>query len=125
METWGRYLIVAAFALHGIGMLGGGLTLPLVQRKPDSAFGHSWLLSRLGALEPVIGTILWGLAGLGFIVAAAGFGLDAEWWRLGAWVGAPLTIVVVVLWYGAVPPGTYVGGVLAALTIGALVIGAG
>ncbi len=122
MQTWGFYLIIAAFALHGAGMLLSGLTLPMATRAEKQGFGHSWLLSRFGTeTESLIGTIVWGLAGIGYLVAAIGLLLGAGWWVYGAWLGAPLTMVAVLLWFGAVPMGTYLGGVLAALTLGALV----
>ena len=114
-----RYLITAAFILNGLGMLGAALTLPVALQKPDQPFGHSWLLRRFGVqTEAVVGTILWGLAGIGFIGAGIGFFMDASWWQLFAWVGAPANIAAIALWFAAVPPGTYVGGMLAALTLG-------
>jgi len=122
MNQTGVYLIAAAFALHGFGMLLAGLRMPVTLQREGQPFGHSWLLSRLGLqTETVLATIIWGLAGIGFIVAGVGFALEQGWWVLGAWLGAPLTIAAVALWFGAVPAGTYAGGVLAALTIGALV----
>ena len=114
-----RYLISAAFLLNGIGMLGAGLTLPIVLRKKDQLFGHSWVVARFGTqAEAVTGTILWGLAGLGFIGAGIGYFLQASWWQSFAWLGAPADILAIALWFGAIPPGTYVGGMLAALTLG-------
>lgn len=114
-----RYLITAAFILNGAGMLGAALTLPVALQKPDQSFGHSWLLRRFGVqTEAVVGTILWGLAGIGFIGAGIGYVLEAPWWQLFAWVGAPANIAAIALWFAAVPPGTYVGGMLAALTLG-------
>ena len=123
MDTWGLYLVAAAFGFTGIGLLMAALGLPRTLRSDGgkATFGHSWLLSRLGTeKEVLIGTILWGLAGLGFIIAGAGMALQVSWWAWGAWLGAPLTIVAIVLWFGAIPSGTYAAGVLAALTIGAL-----
>ena len=117
-----RYLISAAFLLNGLGMLGAALTLPVALRKRGGAYGHSWLLSRFGTeTEAVVGTILWGLAGIGFIGAGIGFFIGAEWWQMFAWVGAPADIAAIALWFMAVPPGTYVGGMMAALTIGWMV----
>jgi hypothetical protein len=114
-----RYLISAAFLLNGVLMLGAALTLPVALQKEGGAYGHSWLLSRFGnQVEAVVGTILWGLAGIGFIGAAVGFFIGADWWQLFAWVGAPATVAAIALWFAAVPPGTYVGGMMAALTIG-------
>lgn len=122
MEDWGLYLIAAAFALNGFGMLIAGLRMPVSLQREGDDFGHSWLLSKLGPqTEAILATIIWGLAGIGFIVAGVGLALGQGWWVYGAWLGAPLTITAVALWFGAVPSGTYAGGVLAALTIGALV----
>ena len=121
-SNFSRWLISAAFLVHGIGMLGAGLTLPMAIRKTDSGFGHSWFFERCGTqVEAVAGTILWGLAGIGFIGAAVGLFMSQNWWVLFAWVGAPATLLAVLLWFGAVPMGTYAGGVLAALTLGALI----
>ena len=114
-----RYLISAAFLATGILMLGAALTLPIALQEEGGAYGHSWILSRFGnRVEALVGTIIWGLAGIGFIGAAVGFFIGADWWQLFAWVGAPATIAAVALWFAAVPPGTYVGGMMAALTIG-------
>ena len=55
-----RYLISAAFLLNGLGMLGAALTLPVALRKPDQAFGRSWVLRRFGIrTEAVAGTVIW------------------------------------------------------------------
>lgn len=114
-----RYLITGAFLLNGIGMLGAALTLPVALQKPDQPFGHSWILRRFGTqTEAVVGTVLWGLAGIGFIGAGVGYFLDATWWTYFAWVGAPANIAAIALWFAAVPPGTYIGGMMAALTLG-------
>jgi len=44
--------------------------------------------------------------------------LSTDWWTMFAWVGAPAAVAAIALWFGAVPPGTYIGGMMAALTIG-------
>lgn len=121
MDTWGRYLISAAFVLHGLGMLGAGLYLPIAMRS-EGDFGRSWLLSRWGErFSAITGTILWGLAGLGMMGAGVGLFLGASWWTAFGWLGAPATILAIALWFGAVPMGAYAGGILAALLLGALV----
>lgn len=125
METIAPYLIAGGFALLGILLLGSALTLPVALRTERTAkgFGHSWVLSRLGVdAEALIGTIIWGLAGLGFIVAAVGYVFGQQfWWVYGAWLGAPMTIIAIALWFGALPMGMYAAGVMAALTLGWLV----
>jgi len=42
--------------------------------------------------------------------------LQADWWTSFAWLGAPADFLAIALWFGAAPPGTYMGGMLAALT---------
>jgi hypothetical protein len=61
--------------------------------------------------------LVWAVAGVGFLAAAAGFWQQAEWWRSAAWIGSVGTMTAVGLWAGAFPPGVYAGGVLAAGTI--------
>lgn len=120
MDNWQVYLVSAAFAMHGLGMLGAALTLPIALRSGKAqGFGHSWLLQRFGTdTEALLGTIIWGLAGLGFLVAAVGFLISAPWWVFGVYLGAPLTVVAIALWFGSVPAGAYAGGVFAALALG-------
>lgn len=125
METIAPYLIAGGFALLGILLLGSALTLPVALRSERTAkgFGHSWALARFGVqTEALIGTIIWGLAGLGFIIAAVGYLFGQQvWWIYGAWLGAPLTIIAIALWFGALPMGMYVAGVMASLALGWLV----
>ena len=104
--------ISGAFLTHGLGMVGGAVAIALA--REGAGFGRSWLLARAGRpLETAVGVLLWGAAGIGFIVAAIGFFRYDGYWMTAAWVGAPATVAAIVLWAGVVPTGTYVGGLLA------------
>jgi hypothetical protein len=117
-----RWIVSGAFLMHGLGMVGGAIMTTVAKARDDRGFGRSWLLSGLSRpIEVVLGALLWGAAGLGFLVAAAGFLGGNSYWATAAWVGAAATLVAVALWAGAVPPGTYVGAALAIAVIAALV----
>lgn len=121
MNTLSLYLTAGGFVLMGLLIGWAGIGMPAALRGREGESHRSWLLRRLPLeTEILIGTILWGLAGIGLIVAGAGLALSQGWWQYGAWLGAPLTIAAVALWFGVVPAGAYVAGVFAALTIGAL-----
>ena len=117
-----RWLVTGAFGLHGVGMMGAAGYLPWSMRADKSDFiGASWLLGS-GLLAIVIGVLVWFVAGAGFLAAAVGFWQGAAWWRTSAWVGSVFTLLAVALWAGGVPFGVYVGGALAAGTIGYLIV---
>lgn len=100
-----RYVVSLAFLMHGLGMT-GGVYFVFANR--------SWLLSAIGggrATMLIIG-LLWVISGIAFIGSAWGFFQGAEWWRAWAAVAAPTSLAGIILWAGAVPPGTYVGAAL-------------
>lgn len=117
-----RWLVTGAFGAHGLGMLGAAGYLPWSMRGPKSDFvGASWLLGS-GVPAIIVGVVLWGVAGVGFVAAAVGFWQGAEWWRLAAWAGSVFTLAAIALWAGSVPAGVYLGGALALGTIAYLVL---
>ncbi|MFB6266545.1 MAG: hypothetical protein ABEI31_02700 [Halodesulfurarchaeum sp.] len=65
--------------------------------------GHSWLLSGVLEQGTVLGLASLGyvLVALGFVAAAAGFWLEADWWPTLLLAAATLsTVMIVVLWDG-------------------------
>lgn len=117
-----KWLVVAAFALHGLGMAGAAVYLPWSMRSPSADLvGASWLLGK-GVWAIAVAVTVWMAAGSGFIAAAVGFFQDAAWWRSCAWLGSFFTLAAIGLWAGNVPAGVYVGGALAVGTIGYLVL---
>lgn len=86
------WLVPAAFALHGVGMVGAASYLPWSMRAAKADFvGASWLLGS-GIAAVVVGVLVWAVAGAGFTAAAWGLWRDAQWWRLAAWVGSAGTL---------------------------------
>lgn len=114
-----RWLIVGAFGMHGLGMLGAAGYLPFDAKR--SFIGESWLFGGEG-LSSIAGVVVWGIAGLGYLAAAIGFWRDTPWWQAAAWVGAAFTIAAIALWIGKVPGGVYVGGLLAVATVAYLIM---
>ncbi|RJQ50891.1 MAG: hypothetical protein C4521_13150 [Actinobacteria bacterium] len=114
-----RWLVIAAFALHGVGMIGAAAYLPF--DRSGGFIGASWLLGS-GLMAIIAGVVIWALAGAGYVAAAYGFWQDASWWRAAAWVGALFTLVAIVVWIGKIPAGVYVGGALAVATVVYLIL---
>ena len=111
--TW-QWIVIGAFALHGVGMLGAAGYLPF--DKKGGFIGASWLLGA-GGLAVALGVVIWAAAGAGYVAAAYGLWRDLDWWRSAATVGAVATLVAIALWFGKVPGGVYVGGLLAVATL--------
>ena len=109
-----HWLVPAAFAVHGVGMIGAAGYLPF--DKKGGFIGASWLLGA-GALATVLGVIVWAVAGAGYVAAAYALWKDLGWWQPAALVGAIATLVAIALWFGHVPGGVYAGGALAVATI--------
>jgi phosphoglycerol transferase MdoB-like AlkP superfamily enzyme len=108
------WLAIAAFALHGAGMIGAAGYLPF--DKKGGFIGASWLLGS-GTAATVVGVVVWAVAGIGYVVAAYGLWRELGWWQSAALVGAIATLIAIALWFGKVPGGVYAGGALAIATI--------
>ena len=111
--TW-HWIWIAAFALHGLGMIGAAGYLPW-DRK-GNFIGASWLLGA-GGLAIALGVVIWAVAGIGYVLAAYGLWRGLEWWEPAAVVGALATLAAIALWFGKVPGGVYAGGALAVATL--------
>ncbi|HSK47423.1 MAG TPA: hypothetical protein VLA05_05390 [Coriobacteriia bacterium] len=114
-----RWAVPLAFAAHGLGMIGGVYFVFATRSWLASALGDGALLTA----ARVFVAILWIVSGIAFVAAGWGFYKDTEWWRTAAWIGAPTTILGVGLWAGEIPPGTYVGAVMAVAVVIALLAG--
>ena len=108
------WLVIGAFAIHGVGMIGAAGYLPF--DKKGGFIGTSWLLGS-GGLATAIGVIVWAAAGIAYVAAAYGLWRDLDWWQSLALVGAIATLLAIALWFGKVPGGVYVGGALGVATI--------
>lgn len=118
-----RTVIAAALLMHGLGMLGGGIWLA-ISKGQRPGWGESWLLAPAGpAVQSVVAVLVWGVSGLAFIAAAYAFWSSAPWFDTTIYIGAPTTLLAVVLWAGAVPFGTYIGAVFAVGMLVAVLLG--
>jgi hypothetical protein len=118
-----RTLVSLALLVHGLGMIGGAVWLA-VPKGRHQGFGDSWLLARAGrTVQSVVAVVLWGTSGLAFVAAAWAFWSSAPWLDSAILVGAPTTLLAVVLWAGSVPIGSYVGAAFAAAMLAAVLLG--
>ncbi len=118
-----RTLVPLALLVHGLGMLGGAVWLA-VPKGRHQGFGDSWLLARAGrTVQSVVAVLLWGTSGLAFVAAAYAFWSYAPWLDSAILVGAPTTLLAVVLWAGSVPVGVYIGAAFASMMLAAVLIG--
>jgi hypothetical protein len=114
-----RIAVAGAFALHGLGHFGG---LPV---QPEHWSRHSWLLTRpLGdGVVRVLGMILYTVAAIAFLVAAAGvFGImvPPDQWRPLAIVGAVASLAAFVITWDVLPAGPRIGAVFDVIVLIAL-----
>jgi len=114
MQGVWRWLVPLAVAAHAIGMIGGVYFVFTTK---------SWLLGT-GMPARVLVALLWVVSGVLLLAAAWGFYTQTAWWPTTALVGAPLSFLGIVLWAGAIPPGTYVGAALdVAIVVYVLMVG--
>ncbi len=86
---------------------------------------ESWLLSAGVTVKSPAGHlfgILWLLSTAVLVASGAGLLAHAPWWRWAAVSGAGLSLVVILLWLKAVPPGAYAGAAFDLLVIAALAL---
>ncbi len=86
---------------------------------------ESWLLSAGVTVKSPLGHlfgVLWLLSTAVLVASGAGLLAHAPWWRWAAIGGAVLSLVVIILWLKAVPPGAYAGAAFDLLVIGALAL---
>lgn len=117
MEQTLKWLVPAAFILHGLGMIGGAYFIFTTESWFGSAFGSALVVARVPA------ALVWVVSGVAFVLAGWGYWHGLEWWRTAVWIAAPTTLVGIALWAGQIPVGTYVGGAMAAATLVALLLG--
>jgi len=103
MNLW-RILLTLLVAAHGIGHL--FFLVPTLGLGQWGFAGRSWLLSGNvpDAVIKIAGGVLWLLALVGFIAAAAGLWSQLEWWRGLAVVSSVVSLLGLVLFAHASQP---------------------
>ena len=122
-----RKLIGFLLIIHG---LVSSMFMFYIENPPEPSVGWdgtSWLLT--GVLDPsiiqMLGTLLWGLTVLTFVVAGIFVLMKKEQWRMIDILASIISLVAYILfWYGLAPVPMYwiLGPVISVVTLVALVI---
>jgi len=99
-EMW-RIILAVAIGAHGIGHV--LFLVPLLGIADWGQSTRSWLLSNLGGdvVTRIVGSLLWLAATVGFVTVAVGMFGQQEWWRGLAIGSAAVSILGLVLFWGA------------------------
>jgi hypothetical protein len=105
-----HWTVIVAWFAHGLGTLANipaalGVKIGFPDRPPALNILTSTPLKYLAAL-------LWAVVAAGYVAAAVGLIIGVPWWPVAAWVAAPLSFVMILLYWPAVPPGEQYGGQL-------------
>ncbi len=119
-----KYLVVAAFILHGLAHLSGFIA---AFTSRDTGFSPKpWLFSPNVTIHSAIGK-LFGVLWLVAAIALAGSGLALLLgWAVWPWLpiaGAIVSLLVVAPWWNTVPPGAKAGAVFDLIILVALLPG--
>ena len=116
-----RFVVAFLLIIHGLAHITG--LLGAWTSSQDFSDKH-WLFSKGITMRSTVGrafSLMWLLA----LVCLAGAGLalllQQSWWPTLAVAGAAASLVAIVPWLTAVPPGAWAGGVFDVLIIFALV----
>ncbi|MBY8998995.1 MAG: hypothetical protein KGD60_14810 [Candidatus Thorarchaeota archaeon] len=120
-------LIALLLVIHG---LISSIFMFYIENPPEPGVGWngtSWLLTGVldGAVVQVLGTILWGLTVLLFVIAGIALFMKREQWRLIDILAALVSLLAYVLfWNGLEPVPEYwiVGPVISVVTLVALIV---
>jgi hypothetical protein len=101
-----RYLIAIVLFAHGVGHL---LFLANSWGYWKGDEGRSWLFSSvLGVGQVVEGIVglLWLIPLIGFVVVSWGYLAHQGWWPQLALASAAISLVMIILWWGSLVPGS-------------------
>ncbi|MEN8117479.1 MAG: hypothetical protein ABFS16_10895 [Bacteroidota bacterium] len=113
-----KIILSVVLFIHGMAHI-GGILAPF---KADKAgFKNApWLFSDKVLLSSGIGMfwgVLWFIACAGFIASAFGFYFDKSWVAVVVAISAVYSLIAMVPWWKAVPPGAKVGMVFDVIVI--------
>jgi hypothetical protein len=118
-----RFLVAFPWIMHGLAHLSGffaswsGNSLGFPERP--------WLFSKGVTLQSPVGKIfglLWLVASVGIVGSGVGFLTGKAWWPILAIVSAGVSLVVILPWWRAVPPGAWAGAVFDAIVLVVLLL---
>jgi hypothetical protein len=111
------FLLIMHGVAHITGLLGAWTSSQEFSDK-------QWLFSKGVTMRSAVGrafSVFWFMALLCFVGAGLGLLFQQAWWPTLAIVGAASSLVAIVPWLTAVPPGAWGGGLLDVLIIVALI----
>ncbi len=91
-----RIALAVVVGAHGIGHI--LFLVPLLGIADWGQSTHSWLLGA-GSPAKIIGSLLWLVATIGFIVVAVGLFGETTWWRPLAVISALVSLVGLILFW--------------------------
>jgi hypothetical protein len=116
-----RFAVAFLLIMHGVAHITG--LLGAWTSSQEFSDKH-WLFSKGVTMRSAVGrafSLLWFLALLCLVGAGLGLLFQQAWWSTLAIVGAAISLVAIVPWLTAVPPGAWAGGLLDVLIIVALI----
>ncbi len=113
-----RFLLAAPLFVHGLAHISGFLAS---WTSSDAGFtDRPWIFSSGVGMHSPLGRIfglMWLVAVIGMVAAAAGLVLRQDWWLSLAIAAAALSLVVILPWWNSVPPGARIGAAFDLLVI--------
>ncbi len=116
-------LAAVPLIMHGLANMAGFAAAWLPGTAGFKA--ESWLLSAGVTVKSPAGHlfgILWLVSTAVLVASGAGLLAHAAWWRWAAVGGAALSLVIILLWLKAVPPGAFAGAAFDLLVLAALAL---
>jgi uncharacterized membrane protein YphA (DoxX/SURF4 family) len=109
-----RWVMILAWFVHGIGTLANvvataGVSIGFPNRPPIVGI-------LAGSPMRYVAAVVWLAVSAGYVAAAVGLILGTAWWPVAAWVAAPLSIGMILLYWRGVPAGERYGGQLVNVT---------
>jgi hypothetical protein len=113
-----RFVFAAVLIGHGLAHAGGFIAA--WTKTPSGYSDHPWVFSDTVSLQSSVGRafgLLWLVAMIGFASAGLGLLMGQDWWPTLAVSAATVSLVAIVPWWHAVPPGAWTGAALDVLII--------
>lgn len=116
-----RYLVAFVVIMHGLAHITGPLGF---WGSGEQAFAdRPWIFSSGLTARSGVGrafAVVWILAVVGLVAAGLGLAFGREWWSTLALAAAAVSLVAIVPWLKAVPPGAWAGALFDLLILAAL-----
>jgi hypothetical protein len=113
-----RFLIAFPWMMHGLAHLSGFIAS---WTRSSAGFPeHPWVFSSGVTMQSPVGKIFglfWLVASAGIVASGVGFLTGKAWWSTLAMASAGVSLLVILPWLRAVPPGAWAGAVFDLLVL--------